>query len=325
MTPDKSNARARAKENARNAKGNAKANAGVLPLRQGVGYLSLSVDLMKRAIFLNLILDKIIQNVIGRWPESMTRRIFMATGMQARTFTGKVALVTGGSKGIGAGIVRRLAFDGALVAFTYSSSEEKARRLVREIESAGGEALALKADSASAEELRGAVAKTRETFGTPDIFVSNAGILTMGTIDSYSLEDFDRMVAINVRAAFIGIQAAAREMKDGGRIVVIGSNTAIRTAFPGGSIYSMTKAALTGLVRGAAIDLAPRAITVNNVQPGPTATDMTSAHMERVKPFIPLKRMGDVSEVAGLVSYLASEEAGFITGASLTIDGGYVA
>jgi 3-oxoacyl-[acyl-carrier protein] reductase len=246
-------------------------------------------------------------------------------GMQTRSFTGKVALVTGGSKGIGAGIVRRLASDGAMVAFTYSSSEEKARQLVREIESVGGKALAIKADSASAEELRGAVAKTTERFGIPDIFVSNAGILTRGTIDSYSLEDFDRMVAINVRAAFIGIQAAAREMRDGGRIVVIGSNTAIRTAFPGGSIYSMTKAALTGLVRGAAIDLAPRAITVNNVQPGPTATDMTSALVELVKPLIPLKRMGDVSEVAGLVSYLASEEAGFITGASLTIDGGYVA
>jgi 3-oxoacyl-[acyl-carrier protein] reductase len=133
------------------------------------------------------------------------------------------------------------------------------------------------------------------------------------------------MVAINIRAAFIGIQAAARKMKDGGRIIVIGSNTAIRTAFPGGSIYSMTKAALTGLVRGTAIDLAPRAITVNNVQPGPTATDMTSAHAEIVKPLIPLKRMGDVSEVASFVSYLASEEAGFITGANLTIDGGYVA
>jgi 3-oxoacyl-[acyl-carrier protein] reductase len=147
----------------------------------------------------------------------------------------------------------------------------------------------------------------------------------LGTIDTYSLEDFDRMVAINIRAAFIGIQAAARKMNDGGRIIVIGSNTAIRTAFPGGSVYSMTKAALTGLVRGAAIDLAARAITVNNVQPGPTATDMTSAHAEIVKPLIPLKRMGEIPEVASFVSYLASEEAGFITGASLTIDGGYVA
>src|SRR5216684_3486452 len=139
--------------------------------------------------------------------------------MQTKSFKGKVALVTGGSRGIGAGIVRRLAADGASVAFTYSSSPEKALELVREIESAGGKALALKADSGSAEELRAAVTRTAEAFGTLDIFVSN---------------------------------------------------TAIRTAFPGASVYSMTKAALTGLVRGAAIDLAPRAITVNNVQPGPT-------------------------------------------------------
>src|SRR6266481_5094334 len=245
--------------------------------------------------------------------------------MQTKSFKGKVALVTGGSKGIGAGIVRRLAADGASVTFTYSRSEEQALQLVREIESAGGRALSLKADSASANELRGAVARTTEALGPLDIFVSNAGILIRGTIDTYSLEDFDRMVAINVRAAFIGLQAAAQDMKDGGRIILIGSNTAIRTAFPGGSIYSMTKAALTGLVRGAAIDLAPRAITVNNVQPGPTATDMSAAHADMVKTLIPLRRMGDVSEIAGLVSYLASEEAGFITGASLTIDGGYVA
>jgi 3-oxoacyl-[acyl-carrier protein] reductase len=250
--------------------------------------------------------------------------MFMAA-MQTKPFKGKVALVIGGSKGIGAGIVRRLAAEGASVAFTYSNSEGRALQLVGEIESTGGKALSLKADSASAKELQGAVGKTREALGPLDIFVSSAGILTMGTIDSYSLEDFDRMVAINVRAAFVGIQAAAQQMKDGGRIVIIGSNTAIRTAFPGANVYSMTKAALTGLVRGAAIDLAPRAITVNNIQPGPTATDMSSAHAERVKALIPLKRMGDVAEVASFVSYLASEEAGFITGANLTIDGGYVA
>jgi 3-oxoacyl-[acyl-carrier protein] reductase len=255
--------------------------------------------------------------------KSMTRTMLMAG--HTNSFTGKVALVTGGSRGIGAGIVRRLATDGASVAFTYSSSQEKALQLVHEIESAGGKTLALKTDSASAEELRAAVAKTTEVLGPLHIFVNNAGILTRGTIDTYSLEDFDRMVAINVRAAFIGIQTAAQKMKDGGRIVLIGSNTAIRTAFPGASVYSMTKAALTGLVRGAAIDLAPRAITVNNVQPGPTATDMASAHAELVKPLIPLRRMGDVSEIASFVSYLVSEEAGFITGASLTIDGGYIA
>lgn len=242
-----------------------------------------------------------------------------------KPFSDRVALVTGGSRGIGAAIVRRLASDGAAVAFTYAASEAKAQELVRELEASGGKAFAFKADSASAEELREAVKQTVSKLGDLDIFVSNAGVLSMGTIDSYSLEDFDRMVAINVRAAFVGIQAAAEEMKDGGRIVLIGSNTAIRTAFPGASVYSMTKAALSGLVRGAAIDLAPRAITVNNVQPGPTTTDMTSAHAEAVKALIPLKRMGDVSEVASFVSYLASKEAGFITGSSLTIDGGYVA
>lgn len=242
-----------------------------------------------------------------------------------KPFRGQVAFVTGGSRGIGAGIVRRLASDGAAVAFTYSASDAKAQELVREVKAGGGQAIAFKADSASAKELREAVKQTVSILGALHIFVSNAGIFSTGTIDTYSLEDFDRMVAINVRAAFVGIQAAAEQMKDGGRIVLIGSNTAIRTAFPGASVYSMTKAALSGLVRGAAIDLAPRAITVNNVQPGPTTTDMGSPHAEAVKPLIPLKRMGDVSEVASFVSYLASKEAGFITGASLTIDGGYIA
>jgi 3-oxoacyl-[acyl-carrier protein] reductase len=164
-----------------------------------------------------------------------------------------------------------------------------------------------------------------KALGEIDIFVNNAGIMIRGTIDSYSLEDFDRMLDVNVRAAFVGMQAASQSMKDGGRIILIGSNTAVRTAFPGASVYSMTKAALTGLVRGAAIDLAPRTITVNNIQPGPTATDMSAPHAEAVKTLIPLARMADVSEIAGFVSYLASDEAGFITGASLTIDGGYIA
>ncbi len=194
-----------------------------------------------------------------------------------------------------------------------------------EIKDAGGNVLPIKADSASAEDVRAAVDQVAKELGELDIFVNNAGILIQGSVDSYSLEDFDRMLAINVRAAFVGIQAASEHMKGGGRIILIGSNTAVRTAFPGSSVYSMTKAALTGLVRGAAIDLAPRAITVNNVQPGPTATDMSAPHAESVKTLIPLGRMADVSEIAGLVSYLASDEAGFITGASLTIDGGYIA
>jgi 3-oxoacyl-[acyl-carrier protein] reductase len=242
-----------------------------------------------------------------------------------RSFTGKVALVTGGSRGIGEGIVRRFASDGAAVAFTYSSSEEKAKRLASEIEAAGGKALPIKADSASAHDIRAAVDQAAKELGELDIFVNNAGILIRGTIGSYSLEDLDRMLNINVRAAFVGIQAASEHIKDGGRVILIGSNTAVRTALPGASVYSMTKAALTGLVRGAAIDLAPRAITVNNVQPGPTATDMSAPHAEAVKTLVPLGRMADVSEIAGFVSYLASDEAGFITGSSLTIDGGYIA
>jgi 3-oxoacyl-[acyl-carrier protein] reductase len=247
------------------------------------------------------------------------------TEKYGRSFIGKVALVTGGSRGIGEGIVRRLASDGAAVAFTYSSSEEKAKQLAGEIKDAGGNVLPIKADSASAEDVRAAVDQVAKELGELDIFVNNAGILIPGGVDRYSLEDFDRMLAINVRAAFVGIQAASEHMKGGGRIILIGSITAVRTAFPGSSVYSMTKAALTGLVRGAAIDLAPRAITVNNVQPGPTATDMSAPHAELAKTLIPLGRMADVSEIAGLVSYLASDEAGFITGASLTIDGGYIA
>ena len=247
------------------------------------------------------------------------------TEKYGRSFIGKVALVTGGSRGIGEGIVRRLASDGAAVAFTYSSSEEKAKQLAGEIKDAGGNVLPIKADSASAEDVRAAVDQVAKELGELDIFVNNAGILIRGTIDSYSLEDFDRMLAVNVRAVFVGIQAASQAMKDGGRIILIGSNTAVRTAFPGASVYSMTKAALTGLVRGAAIDLAPRTITVNNIQPGPTATEMSAPYVEAVKTLIPLARMADVSEIAGFVSYLASDEAGFITGASLTIDGGYIA
>ena len=152
-----------------------------------------------------------------------------------------------------------------------------------------------------------------------------AGLHTAGRMTKKNLAE-QRYLFFGAGEAGTGIaDLLVEEMKNSGRIVLIGSNTAIRTAFPGGSVYSMTKAALTGLVRGAAIDLAPRAITVNNVQPGPTATDMSAPHADMVKTLIPLKRIGDVSEIAGLVSYLASEEAGFITGASLTIDGGYVA
>ena len=244
---------------------------------------------------------------------------------QQGALKGKVALVFGGSRGIGAAIVRRLAKDGASVALTYVTSPEKAAETVRAAEAEGVQALAIRADSQDADAVKAAVEQTLDRFGRLDIVVVNAGILMRGTIDAFSLADFDTMVAVNVRGVFAALHFAAPRMEDGGRIITIGSNTAVRTGFPGASIYSMTKAAVAVLVRGVAIDLAPRRITVNNVQPGPTITDMTAAHIDLVKPLIPLGRVGEPAEIAGLVAYLASEEAGFVTGASVTIDGGYVA
>ena len=239
--------------------------------------------------------------------------------------TDKVALVFGGSRGIGAAIVRQLAGDGASVALTYAKSPAKAAETARAAEALGVPVITIETDSADPEAVKNAVAQTVARFGRLDILVVNAGILIRGTVDAFALEDFDRMVATNVRGVFVAIQASAPYLADGGRVITIGSNTAVRTAFPGSSVYSMTKGAIASLVRGVAIDLAPRGITVNNVQPGPTATDMTASHIETVKPFVPLGRLGEPEEIAGLVAYLASARAGFITGASLTIDGGYVA
>ena len=219
---------------------------------------------------------------------------------------GKVALVTGGSRGIGAAIARRLARDGAAVAVTYNASPEKAEAVVREIEAAGGRALAVRADSADVGGM----------------------MLVLGTVDQYSIDDFDRMVAVNVRAVFVAVQEAARHLKPGGRVINIGSMVADRTGFPGASVYGMTKAAVASLTRGLAIDLAPRGITVNNVQPGPTETDMNpkdGPHYDLVVNMLPVKRAGTSDEIAGMVSYLASAEAAFVTGASLTIDGGLTA
>ncbi len=236
---------------------------------------------------------------------------------------GKVALVLGGSRGIGASIVKRLAANGAQVVFTYSSSPDRADAVAAEIAKGGGVAVAMKADSGDPDQIRATVDEAVARFGQLDILVVNAGILSRGTIDEVTLEDFDRMVAVNVRGVFAALHYAAPKLSDGGRIITIGSNTAVRVGFPGASVYAMTKAAVATLVKGVAIDLAPRAITVNNIQPGPTVTDMTREVAELVLPLIPLRRMGETREIAGLVSYLAGEEAGFITGASMTIDGGY--
>jgi 3-oxoacyl-[acyl-carrier protein] reductase len=246
----------------------------------------------------------------------------------AEPLAGKVAVVTGGSRGIGAAIVRRLARDGATVAFTYGNAQTQADALVDEIVTAGGSARAIRADSADEHAVRAAIDEAADTFGRLDVFVNSAGILELDGIETYPLATFDRMVAVNVRALFVGAQAAARRISDGGRIIAIGSIVADRAGYPHSSVYAMTKAAIAGLVRGMARDLGPRGITVNNVQPGPTATDMNPGGGPRVAALtatMALGRLGRPEEIASLVSYVASPEASFITGASLTVDGGYTA
>ena len=242
--------------------------------------------------------------------------------MTTQNLSGKVALIQGGSRGIGAAIVKRLAAEGAAVAFTYVSSAAKAEELQNSITATGGKALAIKADSADANAIRQAVNATVETFGRLNILVNNAGILAIAPLEDFKLEDFDQTLAINVRSVFVASQEAAKHMGEGARIINIGSTNADRMPFGGGGIYAMSKSALVGLAR----DLGPRGITINNVQPGPVDTDMNPAHGDFADSLIPLMavgRYGKAEEIAAFVAYLAGPEAGYITGASLTIDGGF--
>ena len=234
----------------------------------------------------------------------------------------KPALVIGGSRGIGAGIALRLARDGANVALTYASAAAKAEQVAAAIEEHGVQALALKADSANAAELQAAVEQAAARFGRIDIIVVNAGILHIADVAEFGIETLDRMLDVNVRGVYLAIKAALPHMPPGGRVITIGSNTAVRSGHPGSSVYSMTKGAVAVMVKGLAVDLAPRGITINNIQPGPIETDMTADMIELVKDWIPLKRVGQPSEIAGLAAYLAGPESGYMTGASLTIDGG---
>ena len=244
------------------------------------------------------------------------------------TLTGKVALVQGGSRGIGAAIVRRLALQGAHVAFTYVSSAGPAQALAEEINSAGGKALALRADSADASAVQQAVKNTVDAFGRLDILVNNAGVLAVAPVAEFDLSEFDRMLAVNVRSVFVASQAAAPHLGQGGRIINIGSTNAERMPFAGGAPYAMSKSALVGLTKGLARDLGPQGVTVNNVQPGPVDTDMNPADGDFADSLIPLMavgRYGHAEEIASFVAYLAGPEAGYITGASLTVDGGFSA
>lgn len=236
----------------------------------------------------------------------------------------KTALVFGGSRGIGAAAVRRLAADGYAVAFTFVSRRDKAQELEAEINTHDGEAFAIEANSADPAAIRRAVDSATKRFGVLSVVVVNAGVLKIGPVDQVTLDELDQMLAINVRGVFLAIQASAVHMVDGGRVITIGSNTAIRTGHAGTSVYQFTKAAVAAMVKGLALDLAPRKITVNNVQPGPTNTDMNAGAIDMLSNLSPMKRVADPAEVAGVISYLASDEAGFMTGASLTIDGGWV-
>ena len=254
-----------------------------------------------------------------------------APSSPGRTLAGKVAFVTGGARGIGAAIVRRLARDGAAVAFTYSSSAAPAQALVADIAASGGKALALQADSADAVALTQAVDRAARELGRLDILVNNAGVAIAGELSSFALADFDHTLNVNVRAVFVATQAAVRHMGQGGaygRVITIGSTNSDRVPWAGFSVYGMSKAAIVGLTKGLARDLGPRGITVNNVQPGPVNTDMNPADGPMVgdmHSLMALNRHAHPDEIAGMVAYLAGPESGMVTGASLLIDGGFAA
>ncbi len=240
----------------------------------------------------------------------------------------KVAIVTGGSRSIGAAIAKRLAADGATVAITYHTSPEKAQQVVADIEAAGGRALAIQADAGNPDAVRQGVAAVAAQFGRVDILVNNAGISVLGNAQDIPFEDFQRILAVNVTGVFVATQAALKHMGQGGRIIHIGSSMVQYAGFGTASAYTLTKGAVTGLTRGLVRDLGPRGITVNTVHPGPTDSDMNPAQgpvADFVKPGIAVGRYGQGTDVAAAVAYLASEEAAFVTGAELLVDGGFTA
>lgn len=242
---------------------------------------------------------------------------------------GRTALVTGGSRGIGAAIALRLAQEGADMAITYVRDEDGAREVVRKIEAAGRRGLALRADAADAQEQAGAVGRAAQALGGRlDVLVNNAGVGVIGPLESLSPADVDRVLAVNVRGVFLASQAAAGIMGRGGRIVTIGSCMTQRVPGPGGTLYTMSKSALTGLTRALARELGGRGITANIVHPGPVDTDMNPAdgpYADGQRAHTALGRFGVPDEVASMVAYLAGDAAAYVTGAEFAVDGGHAA
>ena len=243
----------------------------------------------------------------------------------SKTLEGKIALVTGGSRGIGAAIAKRLAADGASVAITYTKGADAAASVVNGIERGGGRAIAIQADAADADATKAAVEQTVTVFGQLDVLVNNAGTAIPKTFEETTLEELDRLIDVNVRGTLVATQAALRHMKSGSRIIMIGSSVGERVMVPGLVPYSATKGAVKMFTQGLAREIGSRGITVNNVQPGPIDTDLNPAAGEWAAPqkaATALDRYGHVEEVAALVAFVAGPEASYITGANLTVDGG---
>ncbi|MGK5742094.1 SDR family oxidoreductase [Micromonospora sp. URMC 103] len=242
------------------------------------------------------------------------------------TLDGKVALVTGGARGIGAGIALRLAQDGADVALTYRESADQAATVVKQIQALGRRALAVQADNADPDAVRHAVDRTALVLGRLDILVNNAAVFLVGGIDDLGTDALEQTIAVNVRAPYVAAQAAARHLGDGGRIISIGSNVGERAVFPGLAAYAMSKTALAGLTRGLARELGPRGITVNVVNPGPTDTDANPAdgpNAAAIAGFTALGRYARPADIAATVAHLAAPEAAYVTGAVINVDGGF--